>query len=273
MRFPLLRSLTLGTWEYETSTVEDHDFTDFILAHSATLESLDLGYSNYDEDAMTFESSSLSRLSPNSLPHLQSFKGNSQSLKIMAQARMKCLYTSLKCLSVGPGGVDSPTYAVEDMLDALLARSQPSSDQTPLQPLGSLKDLNFDVSQWEEREREDTFEALRRLALCCSKSLEIWRCPLPRSIGPIDASELGKLFGPFLKLQVVYISFDTMPPSDANNDGRSMEYLQELAPLCPDLQEVCVIEESATPRKSTWWRIERLADSDKPELSIHKRQW
>lgn len=279
MHFPLLHSLTLGHWQYDSATAEDHDFTDFIIAHSPTLETLDMEYCNYDRHALEFESSSLPRLHRNSLPRLRSFRGNAQSLKIMAQARMKSLSTSLQRLVVGPGGVDSPTYEVEWMLDALLSRSRSSSGRALSQPLGALKELDFDISQWEEREREDAFEAIRRFALCCSASLEIWRRALPFSIGPIDASELGGLFGLFSKLRVLYVFSDTIRSrTAASDDNGDAEYMKKLAVYCPALQEVCVTEDWATPQKYTWWDVVRLeadsaldSDLEKTTLTIIKR--
>jgi hypothetical protein len=83
------------------------------------------------------------------LLHLRSFKGNAQTLTIMAQAHMRCLKPSLPQLTVGPGGVNAPTSAVKWMFDAILS----STGKGPaLGCFPAITELDLDLSEWEERE-------------------------------------------------------------------------------------------------------------------------
>jgi len=104
--FPHLRSLHLGVWNIEAEVLlaEAPDFTDFISAHINTIEELDMEYGEYGDYALRFDEFALTRLGPDLLPHLRSFRGNTLSFMIMAQARMKCLTTTLRRLVIGPGG-------------------------------------------------------------------------------------------------------------------------------------------------------------------------
>jgi hypothetical protein len=146
MHFPHLRSLTLGIWGFDIC-VTGTDFTEFLIANSDTLEDLDLEYGQYDEYALALDRSSLARLRPDMLPRLRSFKGNTQTLMIMAQARMRCLKTSLQSLTVGPGGVDAPTYAVEWMFDAIISST---GNGPALGCFPAVTELDLDISQWED---------------------------------------------------------------------------------------------------------------------------
>ena len=167
MRFPNLRSLILGNWAHDVPLpVEFHDF---ILAHSDTLEHLDLDYCNYDEYRLCFEGLSLSHLIPDSLPHLREFRGHAENLLVMAKAQMNC-----------PGGVDTPTWELKWMFD-------------DLQENGDLKELDQDMSQWEERERNAISDSILQCAQVCGASLEVWNGPLPDCV-QWKAEELGGLF-------------------------------------------------------------------------------
>ncbi|KAJ7462030.1 hypothetical protein FB451DRAFT_477408 [Mycena latifolia] len=195
MRFRHLQSLILGNWSVDIQTPPD--FNGFIIAHS-TLEHLDLEYCEYDEYYLSFEADSAPRLTPHSLPRLREFRGHTECVRLMAKSRMTCLTSSLTKLTVGPGGVDSPTGEVQDMFDAVRATGG----------LGALKELDLDLLQWEEREREDIVKAITVCAQVCP-SLEIWKGTPGYSVH-WTPEELGGLFGKFGMLRVIFLHMGTI---------------------------------------------------------------
>jgi hypothetical protein len=237
MHFPHLRSLTLGVWDIEAQVelAEAPDFTEFILTHNDTIEELDMEYGEYDEYALQFNESALTRLGPDSLPRLRSFRGNASSLKSMAQARMKCLTTTLHRLVVGPGGVDGPTWELHWMFDAILSITHGTGSDSVRGGLSALRELDLDLSQWEERERTAIVDAIRRCAECCGPSLEVWRGTLPPSV-QMDAQELGELFGLFRRLRAIFLDADIIP--HGKYEGDEGEYVRIVASRCLALEEV-----------------------------------
>ncbi|KAJ7628085.1 hypothetical protein B0H17DRAFT_1150743, partial [Mycena rosella] len=187
MRFPRLQSLILGNWSLDIQTPSD--FNSFIIAHSDTLEHLDLGYCNYDEYNLSFADDGT--FTPNTLHRLREFRGHTDCVLLMAKSRMTCLASSLTKLTVGPGGVDSPTWEVRGMFDVLRASGG----------LGALKELDLDLQEWEEREREDIKEVVAACAQVCP-SLEIWSGTPGYSL-TWTAEQLGTLFGKFGKLRLI----------------------------------------------------------------------
>jgi hypothetical protein len=93
MRFPSLRSLTLGKWHFDIEGAPD-EFTKFTVAHGETLEEFQLAYGEYDDDAMTFVGSAF--LHKDSLPRLKKFRGHTNAFKQIFETRMNCLQTSLE---------------------------------------------------------------------------------------------------------------------------------------------------------------------------------
>jgi len=239
MRFPNLRSLILGNWAYDVPLpVEFHDF---ILAHSDTLELLDLDYCNYDEYRLCFEGLSLSHLGPDSLPHLREFRGHSENLLVMAKAQMNCLKTSLRKLTVGPGGVDTPTWELKWMFDALQENGG----------FGILKELDLDMSQWEERERNAISDSILQCAQVCGASLEVWNGTLPNCV-QWKAEELGGLFGKFEMLKVI-----RLPRGAIESGPGTDEYIRILAAKCKVLELVTVYFPSVLDGVDQRWVIKR----------------
>ncbi|KAJ6536730.1 hypothetical protein DFH09DRAFT_1283724 [Mycena vulgaris] len=219
-RFPHLRSLILGNWAFDVETIPE--FNTFIIAHSDTLEHLDLEYGNYDEYYMSFVDNDA--LTPNSLHRLHEFRGNTECVRLMAKSRMKCLTNSLTKLTVGPGGVDDPTDEVRGMFNALRASGG----------LRALKELDLDLSEWEDREREDIAEAITTCAQVCP-SLEVWNGTPGYSV-KWTAEELGDLFGKFKMLRVI-----NLPMDYAEFHGDIDQYVGVLAASCSVLEEVKII--------------------------------
>ncbi|KAJ6536707.1 hypothetical protein DFH09DRAFT_1324454 [Mycena vulgaris] len=215
-RFPHLRSLILGNWVFDVETIPE--FNTFIIAHSDTLEHLDLEYGNYDEYYMSFVDNDA--LTPNSLHRLREFRGNTECGRLMAKSRMKCLTNSLTKLTVGPGGVDGPTYEVQGMFNALRASGG----------LRALKELDLDLSEWEDREREDIAEAITACTELCP-TLEVWNGTPGYSV-KWTAEELGGLFGKFKILRVI-----NLPMDYAEFHEDIDQYFGVLAASCSVLEE------------------------------------
>jgi hypothetical protein len=275
MHFPHLRSLTLGVWdiEGEVELAEAPGFIDFVLAHD-TIEELDMEYGEYDRYALQFDESALTRLGPDSLPHLRSFRGNARSFMIMAQARMKSLTTTLRRLVVGPGGTDDPTYDVRWMFDAILSPITNGTGRGPvLGGLSALKELDLDLSQWEERERTEIVESIRRCAECCGPSLEVWRGTLPSAV-KMDAEELGELFGLFEMLKVIHLRAKIIPEGKYENDeGEGAAYVRVLASRCRALEEVYLEHVFPDPPIVVWEvsRVQISAPGEGLTYSIRRR--
>lgn len=167
MRFPRLRSLTLGIWEFDTDRPADES-TRFILAHSDTIEGLDLEY-DPDSDcqcAIAFDNSSLALLQPDSLPHLRTFTGNTQGSMIMAQTGMRCLTTTLTRLKIGPGAVGSPSCGLNAKFNAVISSRAGGGLPAP-------KEIMLDIFQWRDRNRDNIVHTIRKCVECCGTSLEV----------------------------------------------------------------------------------------------------
>jgi hypothetical protein len=274
MHFPLLRSLTLGIWPIiwdihaEMLSANAPDSTDFILTHNNTIEELDMEYGEYDDYALRFDESALTRLGPDSFPHLHYFRGNASTFMIMAKARMKCLTTTLRRLVVGPGGVDDPTWELKLMFDAIISPVTGGTSSSPaLGRLSALIELDLDISQWGEREQTAIVESIRLCAECCSPSLEVWIGTLPYYV-PMDAEELGELFGLFQRLRVIFLPEGIIPRRkyEGDEDERA-KYVRILASKCLALEEVCFKYDSSDP-PIVIWEVMRDRTSESSEGSI-----
>jgi hypothetical protein len=193
MRFPHLRSLTLGFWPTDDLT-DKCDFLDFILAHSNTIEVLDLEYDGCDDDDYMFDEFSWERLQTTSLPHLHSLRGHPSTLESFALARLNCLSTTLRRLAVGPGGAG-------DIFNAILS---PEIGSGPaVGHLLALQEIELDLYDLDDTEWAAVVDIIQHCAKCCP-SLEVWRGALPTGL-KIDAASLGGLFGLFHSLRVIYL--------------------------------------------------------------------
>jgi hypothetical protein len=263
MHFPHLRSLTLGDWEVKPADAPD--FTYFISAHNNTIEELAIEYGHYDGYAFQFNQSALTRLGPDSLPHLRSFRGNASSFMIMAKARMKCLTTTLRRLVVGPSGVDDPTWELRWMFDAILSPVTDSSGPA-LGGLSALSELDLDLSQWKETERMAIVETIRLCAECFGSSLEVWIGTLPYCV-QMDAEELGELFGLFKKLRVIFLPGAIIPQGKYEDDeGEGAKYVRILASKCLALEEICLWYHFPNPM--VVWEVMRDQTSESSEGSV-----
>ncbi|KAJ7696734.1 hypothetical protein B0H17DRAFT_1052851 [Mycena rosella] len=256
MRFPLLRSLTIDIWDEGMHTPSGFD--DFLLAHHENLEHLDMGHTPCAAVLPAALIFGADLLRPNLLPNLRSFKGHCQNVEMMAQAGMRCLTDTLTKLGVGL--IEDPQRAVNQMFDALQARGC----------MGALKELDFDLFQWQDDEREAIPVFIFRCGEICGPSLETWKGLIP-FIWTWTPEELAGFFSAFPKLRVIWFANDPLvfgPPQmrgdeegeegegeeDESEEPRDFEdYFRVLAEKCGSLEEVWV----TWGHKKSYWMIER----------------
>ncbi|KAJ7170139.1 hypothetical protein C8R46DRAFT_224583 [Mycena filopes] len=257
LRFPLLQSLTFGTWDEEMHCPEG--LHAFLLAHNGSLEHLSMGYSARREvnpTALVFsEDESLSEddtLQPHFLPNLESFKGHCKTVQAMAQARVHSLAGPLAKLTIGVCCIQNPKSDIDEMLDAVQA--MPSA-------LSALKELDFDFFENDEGELEWIPAFIRRWGQICGPSLEIWRGLVP-SVWSWSPEEFASFFEAFAKMRVLFLAnnstiFGVFPKGDDGEEAQELlsipefeEYLRQLAQKCPALEEVILAHDSC-------WKIER----------------
>ncbi|KAF7360548.1 WD-REPEATS-REGION domain-containing protein [Mycena venus] len=143
LRFPLLRSLTFGTWSEEMHSLEG--FHHFLLAHNQTLEHLEMGYTSRREvnpTAFLFDGDD--DLPRCCLPNLRVFKGHCRNVKTVANASMRA---SLTKLTIGVSRVEEPKAEINLMLDEI-------QSERLMGCMGGLKELDFDFFAAEEDELE-----------------------------------------------------------------------------------------------------------------------
>ncbi|KAJ7447210.1 hypothetical protein FB451DRAFT_1290673 [Mycena latifolia] len=259
MRFPLLQSLTIDTWDEEFHTPEG--FNNFVLVHHVNLEHMNMGYTERKSvlpAALVFGDG---LLAPNILPNLRVFKGHCQNVEKMARAGMHCLVNTLTKLTLGVGLIEDPRGAVDQMLDALL---------TSRGRLGALKELDFDFFRWEDDEREAIPTFILRWSEICGPSLEVWHGLLP-FVWTWSPEEFAGFYAAFPKLRVLWIANDSTvfgvypreDQDDDEDDGEDEseevplrafeEYLQALAEKCGSLEEVWI----TWGHSEACWIIER----------------
>ncbi|KAJ7083362.1 hypothetical protein B0H15DRAFT_802831 [Mycena belliarum] len=263
LRFPLLRALTIGTWDEEIHTPAG--FNDFILAHHETLEYLALGYTERREicaAALVFGDG----LSPHILPNLREFKGHCQNIEMMARACMRCLGNTFTKVTVGASRIGDPMGAINTMLDALQTYR-----------LCALKELDFDLFCWDFDEREAVPDFIRRWGAICGASLEVWRGRVP-FVWTWSTEELAGFFAAFAKMRVLWIAHDSTvfgvyPRMELEEEDDEDEpvpevdfeaYLRALAESCPSLDEVWVM----WGHKDVCWRIERGSGPSNAKLNV-----
>jgi hypothetical protein len=219
MRFPNLRSFTLGFWQ-NVDTPADTDFFDFINAHSNTIELLDLeydGYDNYDDYVWMFDDDSWLRLHKDSLPHLHSLRGHPSTLVSLTHSRLQSLSTTLRRLAIGP-------YCSPDIFKAL--SSPQIGHGPPVGHLSALQEIELDLTQFVEFDWDGVVAVIQQCARSCP-SLEVWRGTLPGSF-KIDAESLGQLLGLFTSLRMVYLHEDNiLGPYWKRAGGGSDDELEE----------------------------------------------
>jgi hypothetical protein len=174
-----------------------NNFTDFVLAHSDTLEELDMEYGQELMYALLFDDSCLGFLREDSLPHLRSFRGSASTLTVMIQARMNCLTTTLRKLIVGPGERHWEMSDMRSTCDAIVA-FQNRGDSGSAGCFSALRELELDLSY--QSVDHDIIECIEDCGQCFGSTLEVMTLSLPMTI---TAELLSELFGNFDKLRVI----------------------------------------------------------------------
>ncbi|KAJ7581953.1 hypothetical protein C8J56DRAFT_1168537 [Mycena floridula] len=224
LRFPCLTSLTLGHWNSYNYGALPGSFPRFINAHSLKLQYLDLQYEVDWRGAIFFDSAHVDILNSDSLSNLTEFRGNARSLFNMAKVGLKCL-KAIEKLTVGPGGGFDPN----DDFDAMIHTLRRSGGH-----LSALKELNLNLSYWEDREKPSMIEAVHVFTSLSSETLEVWSGSLGDSV-EWNAEELGELFAPFKKLRVLHLEENNVAQHKRDD---MLRYISKVAAACLTLEEV-----------------------------------
>jgi hypothetical protein len=103
--------------------------------------------------------------------------------------------------------------------------------------LPALKEFHLVFPREGKVGRVDIIDAIRRCAKCCACSLEIWRVSFSFRI-PLDAEELGELFGLFQVLKVIYLPADSVLGWEYKDKSQQGACARSLASRCPALEYV-----------------------------------
>jgi hypothetical protein len=158
---------------------------------------------------------------------------------------MHCQKTSL------PGGVNAPTSAVKWMFDAILSFT---GKGPALGCFPAITELDLDLSEWEEREREDIIIAIRKCAIVYSL-LRVWEGSLPGVVA-IKANELGQLFGLFKKLETIHLRTSILLPGIISPEDDMESYAHALASRSKTLQKINFIADP--PQANQRWAVPRV---------------
>ncbi|THU76191.1 hypothetical protein K435DRAFT_974518 [Dendrothele bispora CBS 962.96] len=253
--FPNLHSLTLGIWH--DGGFLPSSFSHFLLAHSSTLTHLDL---DSDTDQLILYSSLTPNLSRASLPQLRYLRANIECVRVMMTIEggpMHFFSTSLTKLVISPGFVDFVRLNAKIMFSQFQISLETDRGGGSGTYTGTgntegtfsvLRELNFDLSPWNEVHRSDIIEIMYQLGVLCGSSLEVWLGTLPSRV-QFSPKELAGLFGKFRKLRVIHLwkSFQ-INLFEKNKDDEIVdrekeyvgEFVLELEGSCPKLEEVYI---------------------------------
>jgi hypothetical protein len=247
MRFPVLRSLTLGG---SLSEIPSDKFSDFVLAHDHTLEELDMEYVH--SSSLKFDDLSLRE---DSLPHLCSFRGGASTLTAMIQARMNCLTNTLRRLIVGTFRRRDGLLEMKCMFDAMLAFHNGGGSGSARR-FSVLREIELDMQcLWGDEEGLiHAIDCIQKCAACFGSSLEVMTLMVPSRTRGIKTELLCELFGHFDKLKVIRlleetfegrmcISFQGPRPGTyeyKHNKGIVESCLRSIASNCWALEEIIV---------------------------------
>lgn len=78
-----------------------------------------------------------------------------------------------------PWQEDDLTYELQWMFDAIQSPGDGVGSGPVLGGLPAVKELDLDISQWEERERSEIKRAIRQCVKGCGSSLDVWKGTLP----------------------------------------------------------------------------------------------
>jgi hypothetical protein len=208
MHFPHLRSLSIGSW-IGGFQPRDTDFLDFLLAHSKTVEVLDLEYDGFDEDVFMFNDFYRRRFQTTSLPHLSSFRGHPSILVSLARARISSLATTLRQQAVGRGDM-------QEMFDTM---AYPDVDNGPaVGALWALQEIELDLYDWVHHQHDEVIGTISQCANYCP-SVEVWKGTVPGGFS-MDAEMLCEAFARFRGLREVYLHSDNIlgPASERSRE-------------------------------------------------------
>jgi hypothetical protein len=239
LHFPHLCCLSLG-WGYVPPPPEEKNLLDFIIAHSDTIEKLELSHS-LDINVGFPLDSSLSFRRADMLPRLHTFCGSMMTFEAMAQARLESLKMTLRRLQVRTAPVRPAS--LKRTFEAILSPQIGSG--SPLGRLSVLTEISLCIPCWSEGEWSEFKHVTELFARCCGSSLEVWKDALPPR-EKVDCKLLAEVAGMFEKLRVFHIHEENIlgrTQDDAprrNKDKEIEQYLTELALNCSTLENFVV---------------------------------
>ncbi|KAJ7070242.1 hypothetical protein B0H15DRAFT_870990 [Mycena belliarum] len=248
LHFPHLRSLALASAS-DVGPSCPPGFAAFLSAHHTTLEELHLGWNRRtptsNPAALVLDTPA--DLTPDFLPNLRVFRGDCRNVAMMARARMRCLVT-LRDLAVGTAERDPQAVIadVRQMLDALEVAGR----------LSALRQLDFELFEWRDAEREFMPEFVGRVGALCGATLEGWRGLMPfGGEWPLDG------FAAFPRLRAMRLPQDstaltaTISADQVYVATDVLGCLHSLAETCNELQEVAIVDRRRAD--DVCWKIDR----------------
>jgi len=143
---------------------------------------------------------------------------------------MQFFSSTLTKLIISPGAVEFIRLNAKMMLGS-------SSDGM----LGALKELDFDLSPWNEVYPSDIVEIMQQLGNLCGSSLEVWLGKLPSRVW-FSAQEMSTLFRDFKKLKVINL-WKNLEAKCVEVIDDEKEYVYTLASELVPLEEVYIHSE------------------------------
>ncbi|KAJ6554501.1 hypothetical protein B0H19DRAFT_1153790 [Mycena capillaripes] len=249
LHFPLLRSLAIIN-TFDMGLACPLGFNAFLSTHHVMLQDLHLGYTDrrtlinpesFTPAAILFDTAS--GLHADFLPNLQVFRGHSMNVAMMARAGLRCL-ARLKTLTLGSALVhtDLKIALISDMLDAIETAGR----------LDTLRTLDFDLFQWDEKELDIPPNFVKRFAALCGSTLEVWRGLLPfAGLWPLD------VFTEFPRLRVIYFPSDSSvlklsgSPPDTDEESIGVDFVRRIAGTC-NFEEVNIVSSMVREEEQCW---------------------
>lgn len=229
-RFPELRSLALGDVQFEPEDATN-SFVKFLNDHPKLEE---LRFRNDADGAYRFNLNPSPYLGLNTLPNLHSFEGNTHVFLQLALVRPTCLKKSLLRLILMPNG-DRSIASLIEFFTAII-------DEGALQPFPLLKELQINLSDWDDARTTstDVLAILAWWAKSCGPSLEVFSGSLPPV--PITSTVLGNILRFFPKLREVHLCEKVIKGDEDPAEETEEDYAANLGRRCPKLDKVVIVK-------------------------------
>jgi hypothetical protein len=211
-------------------------FVQFMLSHG-TIEDLDL-------DGLLLYQTPTGKcptIGVDSFPRLRSFRGRASTFKLLAEARLESLTTTLVKLQLLCQR--ESTDVLDRICDAIL-QSVKCDTRNPAAEAIRLPVLREIEVEFSDSTTPSSFGAImRQCAACYGESLVVWRGKLPRTaMDDLLPAELAELFEPFKKLEVVDLTIPDLRKIVDDHDYRCLctRYERTIVDRCRTLRIIRV---------------------------------